>query len=567
MAETTKSVLFVDYDSIHRSLAAGEAQAADRLASRIAAWVAAIENGRIFASRSDARRRILMRRCYADPALLGGGRSEFLSNGFQVVDCPPAEGRERNSAAIHMVLDTIDALEHPTAYEEFVLLSADTDLSPVLIRLRAHNRSTAIYANAVTAESYKAIADAMVDEQRLISLLLSDEEPGAEEEASGPPAERSEVEALARKISAATNVPLFAPRTFAELFRHLVEEIAENGYHFQTTAENVATRMGAAGRNVTRRQVVFVVKGLALKGHVFSTSDTPERLAEVFREQVFYLAENGGLTLDEKEKSVLPSWIVGRAPPASPGAQQETEIQPAPAAETPASNAARATGKSAEDQPSRSRRKQPKVTIAPKAEAAPPPAPRPAPEPAKPVAEVAARPAPAAPKPEPKPVPARVSVGEKAPQPPPRSPTAMPRPLINPVKPNPAVPSSPAATPRPASPLAAGVRPPPISAPRTPPTTRPPATTQASDADKEAVESSILAAIAQAVDVLVEDSGGKTKLSAPTPPKSSSAAPPEKKPPASPPAEEVPSEGDDIGDEIQRIIASYNRNRGQDERR
>jgi hypothetical protein len=567
MAETTKSVLFVDYDSIHRSVADGEALAAERLASRIAAWVAAIETGRIFASRSDARRRILMRRCYADPALLGAERSEFLSNGFQIVDCPPAEGRERNSAAIQMVLDTIDALEHPAAYEEFILLSADTDLSPVLIRLRAHNRSTAIYANAVTAESYKAIADAMVDEQRLISVLLSDEEPGAEEEASGPPAERSEVEALARKISAATNVPLFAPRTFAELFRHLVEEIAENGYHFQTTAENVATRMGAAGRNVTRRQVVFVVKGLALKGHVFSTSDTPERLAEVFREQVFYLAENGGLTLDEKEKSVLPSWIVGRAPPASPGAQQETEIQPAPAAETPASNAARATGKSAEDQPSRSRRKQPKVTIAPKAEAAPPPAPRPAPEPAKPVAEVAARPAPAAPKPEPKPVPARVSVGEKAPQPPPRSPTAMPRPLINPVKPNPAVPSSPAATPRPASPLAAGVRPPPISAPRTPPTTRPPATTQASDADKEAVESSILAAIAQAVDVLVEDSGGKTKLSAPTPPKSSSAAPPEKKPPPSPPAEEAPPEGDDIGDEIQRIIASYNRNRGQDERR
>ncbi len=236
MAETTKSVLFVDYDSIQRSVAAGEMQAAERLASRVAAWVAAIEAGRIFAARSDARRRILMRRCYADPALLGDERSEFLSNGFQIVDCPPAEGRERNSAAIHMVLDTIDALEHPAAYEEFILLSADTDLSPVLIRLRAHNRSTAIYANAVTAESYKAIADAMVDEQRLISLLLSDEQPGAEEQASGPPAERSEVEALARKISAATNVPLFAPRTFAELFRHLVEEIAENGYHFHTTA-------------------------------------------------------------------------------------------------------------------------------------------------------------------------------------------------------------------------------------------------------------------------------------------------------------------------------------------
>ena len=75
------------------------------------------------------------------------------------------------------------------------------------------------------------------------------------------------------------------------------------------------------------------------------------------------------------------------------------------------------------------------------------------------------------------------------------------------------------------------------------------------EADKEALESSILAAIAQAVDVLVEDSG------------------------TAPPGEETgadrharaeartrPSEGgesDDIGDEIQRIIASYSRARQQ----
>ena len=41
---------------------------------------------------------------------------------------------------------------------------------------------------------------------------------------------------------------------------------------------------------------MFVVKGLALKGHVFSTTDTPERLAEVFREQVIYLIGNAELS-------------------------------------------------------------------------------------------------------------------------------------------------------------------------------------------------------------------------------------------------------------------------------
>ena len=547
MAEATKSVLFVDYDSIHRSLAARDGATAGRLAPRVTAWVAAIEAGKIFAKNSGGgRRRILMRRCYADPSLLGGERSSFLSNGFQVIDCPPAEGRERNAAAIHMVLDTIDALEHPADYEEFILLSADTDLSPVLIRLRAHNRLTAIYANAATAESYKAITDAMVDEQRLVSIVLSDEAV-TDSEPAAQPAERSEVESLARKISGATNVPLFAPRTFAELFRHLVDEISENGYHFQTTAENVAARMSTAGRNVTRRQVVFVVKGLALKGHVFSTSDTPERLAEVFREQVVYLAENAGIELDKSQKSVLASWIIGRVAAGSATGSEEVEI--AAVAGAGARESVKPETKSGSSRSSRSSRRRPSKAAEPvKSEtaAAPPSVTQTAPasEPPKSDIEPGTRAAPVPPAP---PVPTRA--------------------LAVPPKPLPAPTRQTFGT-RPASSLAGppGTRPAATSPMRTPPVSRPATRLPTSDADKEKVESSILAAIAQAVDVLVDDDGPKAKGAARSgEPRD---APPEERdaptertsqPPQA--AEGNAPEGDDIGDEIQRIIASYNRKR------
>ena len=115
---------------------------------------------------------------------------------------------------------------------------------------------------------------------------------------------------------------MFSPRTFADLFRILAQEVGEQGYHFQQTAEKVTERLTEAGRNVNRRQVLFVVKGLALKGHVFSTTDTPERLAEVFREQVLYLAGSAGVDVTEAEAELLPSWIVGRstAPPPRPAA-------------------------------------------------------------------------------------------------------------------------------------------------------------------------------------------------------------------------------------------------------
>ena len=290
MAESVKSVLYVDYDSIHRSLKASGSPAADRLAQRAAGWVAAIESGRLVVPKGKAptRRRMQARRCYTDPVLLGKGRLAFVACGFEIIDCPVAAGHQRNSAGLQIVLDAMDALAEDGPYDEFVLLSADTDLAPALQRLRAQGKATVIYAPGDLGEDYRALSDGQVDESLLIALL-TDDMPGAAAEADAPqPAEaprakapvaatgdRNEVEALARKVNAATNVPVFAPRTFADLFRFLAQEIAESGYHFHNTAENVTARLAEAGRNVTRRQVMFVVKGLALKGHVFSTTDTP----------------------------------------------------------------------------------------------------------------------------------------------------------------------------------------------------------------------------------------------------------------------------------------------------
>lgn len=556
MAEAIKSVLLVDYDSIHRSLAAGESAAAERLAQRLGAWIGALEAGSLFADKPDAhgRRRVLIRRCYADPANLGDSRAAFLSNGFQVVDCPPIEGREHDAATIHIVLDCIDAIEHPTGYEEFILLSAGSDLSPLLIRLRAHNRNTAIYATMATADSYRAIADAVVEEPRFIAVLLSDDELEAKEEEQPEtrPADRSEIEALARKVSSATNVPLFAPRTFADLFRHLVEEIAENGYHFQTTAENVATRMADAGRNVSRRQVVFVVKGLALKGHVFSTGDTPERLADVFREQVLYLAENAGLELDDNERNALSSWIVGQVPAASGGSEaKKSRSRQDSASEKPSAKAANTdAGRDTRKKPTRSADADKPREPAKSADQAKPATSSSSASTSKPKATSASQSEGADEKPAAMPASSRAAATA----------TESTREKPAPVAESRSA-ASPAAPSRQAAPVAKSAKPEPA------PAAKRPETDESVDND---VESSILAAIAEAVDVLVEDSGGKS--SAPTEPRETRVSAAAERPTPPPKAEvedvepdDVAEAGDDIGDEIQRIIASYSRNRSKGE--
>jgi len=356
MTEILKSVLFVDYDSLHLALHARDPQLARRLAARPGALLDAIEAGALVGSGSlgNQRRRVLMRRCYADPRLIGRGRDAFVMQGFQIVDCPTLAGRERNSAEVQITLDTIDALGHPTSFDEFILLAAESDFSPLIYRLKAHNRAATIFAPGQTASGYRAIADGIIEEQALVTLLqgLDLPEAGEAEDEEAPKAlpAREDLAALARRVHAATNVPLFPPKVYAELFRALKDEIAENGYHFLSTAENVAARLIASGRRASRRQIAFVVKGLALKGHVFSDGDTPEKLADVFREQVVYLARQAGIAIDPRVERQIGAWIAGGVSGAEPApskpAEAASEVVPAEpatadaAAEEPVAEAA-----------------------------------------------------------------------------------------------------------------------------------------------------------------------------------------------------------------------------------
>ena len=500
MAETIKSALFVDYDSLYRRLADTDSDAAAQFGERVGAWVGAVESGGLVtpATAEGVRRRILIRRCYANPETLGGARAAFVASGFEMIDCPLQEGRDRSPADVHMVLDAIDALDHPTGYEEFFLLTADTDLTPVLLRVRAHNRATVIYANEATAANYRVIADGMIEEAALVALLKGGE---AEEEApaeSPPPAEtrapaapppapsavpvdRNRIEALARKVHGATNIPLFSPRTYADLFRHIAQEIAERGYHFQDTAENVTEKLVSVGRNVNRRQVLFVVKGLALKGHVFSTTDTPERLAEVFREQVLYLIGNTDLKLDESELALLPSWIVGRVSAAQAAAE------PPPEKPAAAKLARRRPGKPSAPPPRQLPVKEPAPVIAAEA-------------PAK-----AREPLPVAKERSPEP-------RETAKEAPPKADEAAPQPAP------------------------AAARPPPRKLD-----------------ESRAAAAARLAAIGR-------PTGTPKPTARPAMPAKPASAPPR---PAEKPQPSEGGESDDIGDEIQRIIASYSRARQQ----
>lgn len=162
MSSLVRSALFVDFDNIYGNLSKEfHIRAAERFATAPLKWLKWLENYRVHGESppNGPCRRFLLRKCYLNPIMFRSFRNDFVKAGFQVVDCPPLTGRGKNAADILMVLDILDALNHSTHFDEFIIFSQDADFTPVLLRLRAHDRRTGIFDFTQSSVAYQAACD------------------------------------------------------------------------------------------------------------------------------------------------------------------------------------------------------------------------------------------------------------------------------------------------------------------------------------------------------------------------------------------------------------------------
>ncbi|MBX9593332.1 MAG: NYN domain-containing protein [Roseomonas sp.] len=178
-----RAALYVDFDNVFMALLRWDERAAYAFGERPDAWLAWLE-GREEGG-APTTRRTLIRRCYLNPGgyfdfqmgravaryrqqrdlrnrtWFGEFRANFVQAGFDIVDCPPV-AYLKNSADMKMALDIRDALDHKTTFDEFVILSGDSDFLPALARLRAHDRRITILAQNTAKRAYLAAADIVV---------------------------------------------------------------------------------------------------------------------------------------------------------------------------------------------------------------------------------------------------------------------------------------------------------------------------------------------------------------------------------------------------------------------
>jgi hypothetical protein len=172
-----KCALFVDFDNIYIALSKTDPQAAERFASDPTRWLSWLEEGHPLRAGGPAhpprQRSILVRRCYPNPdAGFRRFRSFFTSAAFSVIDCPSMTHTGKNSSDIYMVMDILDTLNHKTYFDEFIILSGDSDFMPVLLRLRAHDRRTTTLNIDFMPPAFRAACDMVISEEEFIEAAL-----------------------------------------------------------------------------------------------------------------------------------------------------------------------------------------------------------------------------------------------------------------------------------------------------------------------------------------------------------------------------------------------------------
>lgn len=171
-----RSALFVDFDNIYLGLQREDPSAAEQFATNPAHWLLWLQENLPHEDGGDRRvrqtRKVLFRRCYLNPSQFGRFRPYFTRSAFEVVDCPPLTSGGKTSADIHMVMDILDTLGHPTQFDEFIILSGDADFTPVLLRLSKHDRRSAVLAIGPASVAYKAACDLLIDQDTFLEEAI-----------------------------------------------------------------------------------------------------------------------------------------------------------------------------------------------------------------------------------------------------------------------------------------------------------------------------------------------------------------------------------------------------------
>jgi hypothetical protein len=243
-----------------------------------------------------------------------------------------------------MAVDILDAIAHPTGFEEFIILASDADFTPVLLRLRQHDRRTTLVNDRLMAGALRAACDVVVPQDRFMAEALGMPADVPAEAATEPPtpgailAAVPRVEAqparlrshpggmradrlaralageppalieLATRLHAAIGLPALSPTQYRAAFEAMAAAISDSG-EFDLIGRTV-DRCRAAGVEIVNRPVSDIRELLRGAGFDFASGKVSGAgVTAAFHAGVLALCRQEEIALSAPERALLDEWL------------------------------------------------------------------------------------------------------------------------------------------------------------------------------------------------------------------------------------------------------------------
>ncbi|MEP7036636.1 MAG: NYN domain-containing protein [Actinomycetota bacterium] len=346
--------LFVDFDNVYIGLQRLDPSAAEAFANAPTHWLTALETGND--AEGEFSRRFLIRSCYLNPSVFSQFRPNFTRAGFSVVDCPSLTQQGKSSADINLVLDAVDALSAETRYDEFVILSADADFTPLALRCRAADRRVTIITAGPASNSParravlrlvrsadRPLAGSMVAQAALKAdpslsssgwegagaffpwLAKAFHELGAASrpapgfvwdpkrlsEADLPSAGAVDLPPLQRQVVDVTDIPNLPVEHYQILLTSLTDDVRAAPFVRTETSKRVRDACQAVGAKIGRASVNTVITGVLYAGLDLTAKPSAKKVAETWAENVIGLCRGARMELGPKDVAAIRAWVGG----------------------------------------------------------------------------------------------------------------------------------------------------------------------------------------------------------------------------------------------------------------
>lgn len=330
--EPTRSVLYLDFDNVFGALLTLDPRSALQFAEEPGLWLERLSTS--FADEN--RRRWLVLRCYMNPSgsvsdPSGNGpriyfsrfRPFFTDAGFEVVDCPRLS-HSKNGADIRMVIDAVEALGAPVHYEEFVIASGDSDMTPLIVRLRAADRRTTLVSPSDSAAVLGAVADRLIGGEEFLELIdtkVDTAAPDAHEaphqgaitNATATPAAGVplSVPEPVDRIASLLRVKMLPRESWPQIYSTLAEFVATNDFNLSEATRWTRDRLLARETAVPRLAVSQVAHGAAYGGCPLYRQPPPgaDEIAEAFVANLIGRATDLNVELSPDDVSAVRAWF------------------------------------------------------------------------------------------------------------------------------------------------------------------------------------------------------------------------------------------------------------------